>query len=345
MKFMNLALAAAIATSLGAGAASAQGFLISTNGKVAIGVTATGSLDTNSTAIGGPAPGNAGSSDDLGIAYNFTGQGGRTGWQDALSPGCACEAWGVSGNGVGSFTGSAAGTSGIAGTTTFNATSITTNATGAAGLTVTQVVTRGVETANGALFKTEVTIANTTGATITDVQYARAMDWDVPPTEFDEYVTHAGVSIGGTSLLLRATDDGFANANPITNITNNGIAGVVNSNGDQGGIADHGSLFIFGFGDLLAGDSKSFTIFYGAGANRSDALSLISLSGAELYSFGQSSGCTGSAFGTRCDNLPTFIFAFDNVGLPPIGVPGPAALGLFGLALLGLGAVARRRRA
>ena len=32
-------------------------------------------------------------------------------------------------------------------------------------------------------------------------------------------------------------------------------------------------------------------------------------------------------------------------GNPPVGVPAPAALGIFGLGLLGLGAMARRRRA
>jgi type IV pilus assembly protein PilY1 len=167
------------------------------------------------------------------------------------------------------------------------------------------------------------------------------MDWDVPPTEFREFVTHAGVSIGGTSLLLRATNNGFNNANPITALSDGGIGAVPNTNGDQGGINDHGSLFVFGFGDLMDGESKTFTIFYGAGADRRDALALIAASGAELYSLGQSS--TG---GIRGDDLPTFVFAFDNVGLPPvIGVPAPAALALFGLGLLGLMGARRLRGA
>lgn len=325
------------------GAAQAQGFLVSANGKVAIGVAAAGNLDTDATALvpAGPSTANAG---PLGIAYDFTGQGGRSGWQDALSPGCLCEGYGVAGNGVGSFANGNSGVSGIVAATSFIAgTSITTTGTAAAGLSVTQVVTRGVETATGALFKAEVTIANNTGATVTDVQYGRAMDWDVPPSEFNEYVTHAGVALGGSSLLLRATNNGFASGDPITGIADGGIGAVPNTNGDQNGIDDHGSLFIFGFGDLVDGASKTITIFYGAGANLRDALSLIGLSGAELYSFGQSSGCTTATFGTRCDDLPTFIFAFDNVGLPPIGVPAPAALGLFGLGLLGLGLAQRRR--
>jgi type IV pilus assembly protein PilY1 len=336
--------AAALVTGLMSSTAMAQGFLVSTNGLVAIGVTATGSLNTDADALGGPVPGN---SRILGIAYSFSGQGGRTGFQDALSPGCECEAWGVAGNGAGSWTGAEAGTSGITGSTVFTASSITTNATGAAGLSVAQVITRGVETSTGALFKTEVTIANNTGATVTDVMYARAMDWDVPPTEFSEYVTHAGVAIGGTSLLLRATNNGFNNANPITALGDGGIGAAPDTNGDQNGISDHGSLFVFGFGDLADGQSRTFTIFYGAGANRGDAIALIGAAGAELYSLGQSSGCGSATFGTRCDDLPTFVFAFDNVGLPPVepppGVPAPGALGLLGLGLLGLAAVRRRR--
>jgi type IV pilus assembly protein PilY1 len=178
---------------------------------------------------------------------------------------------------------------------------------------------------------------------VTGVQYARAMDWDVPPTEFAEYVTHAGVSIGGTSNLLRATDNGFADADPTSAIFDGGIAAVPNTNGDQGGVDDHGSLFVFGFPDLDDGESVTFQIYYGAGANRADALALVGAAGVELYSFGQSSGCTSSPGTSRCDDLPTYIFAFSGVGLPPV-VPAPAALGLFGLGLLGLG-LAKRRRA
>jgi hypothetical protein len=88
----------------------------------------------------------------------------------------------------------------------------------------------------------------------------------------------------------------------------------------------------------------TFDIFYGAGANRADALALVTAVNAELYSFGYS-----SLGGIRQDDLPVYIFAFSGVGLPPIeepptGVPAPAGIGLFGLGLLGL-AWAKRRRA
>jgi type IV pilus assembly protein PilY1 len=323
--------------------ASAQGFLTSNNGLVSIGVNPEGFLDINPASVPG-APSTQGSAGFLGIAYNFSGQGGRTGWQDALSPGCFCEDLGVAGNGVGSAVGGNSGNIGV--TLVSDAfvpnVSHTSNITAAAGLSVMQVVTKSFETATGALFQAEVTIANNTGATVTGVEYARAMDWDVPPTEFSEYVEHAGIAFTGN--LLRATNNGFASANPITAIADGGIGAVPNTNGDQNGINDHGSLFLFGFGDLDDGESTTFKIYYGAGANRGDALALIGGVNAELYSFGFSSGCTGSRVGSRCDDQPVYVFAFGDVGLPPIGVPAPAALGLFGLGLLGLG-LARRRLA
>ena len=52
--------------------------------------------------------------------------------------------------------------------------------------------------------------SRTSAVTAADVVYRRAMDWDVPPTEFDEFVTIAG----SHPRLLEATDNGFNHVDP-----------------------------------------------------------------------------------------------------------------------------------
>jgi type IV pilus assembly protein PilY1 len=186
-----------------------------------------------------------------------------------------------------------------------------------------------------------VTIHNGSGATVTDLRYTRAMDWDVPPTEFSEYTTFVGTTT--TSTLIRSTDNGFASANPMTAALDGGIVGPINADGTTGP-ADHGSLFTFGFGNLLDGADYTFNIFYGAGADETDALALLSQVGPELYTLGES-----NLGGTRRSDLPTFIFAFNGVGgevvVPPTtgAVPEPAswAMMIAGFGLVG-GAMRRR---
>lgn len=314
---------------VGAGMLSGQalaGSIVSTNGMVQIGINDDGSLDLPT---------------GVGLGYNFSGQGGRTGFQDALTPGCPCEAWGVSGNGIGGSVGQSIGNNGItvnpssSGVGTFTSNTVL----GALpGLSITQTYSQSVQTATGALFVDHVKLTNTTGATITDLRWGRAMDWDVPPTEFSEFVTIKGT--GTTPSLLRSTDNGFADPNPLTATSDGGIIGPVDADGTTGP-ADHGALFVFAFGDLADGASFEFNTFYGAGANEADATTLLSLISPELFSLGES-----SFDGFRRDDFPTFIFAFNGVGgevvVPPEGVPEPATLALFGFGLAGLG-LARRR--
>ncbi len=334
MKARALHLAVALATVGFTSLAAANAILVSPNGTVRIGINDSGSLDT--TAGGQTA----------GIGYNFTGQGGRTGFQDALTPGCPCEAWGVAANGIGGQVGESTGNQGI----TVNApgstaTTFTSNTalTALSGLSVTQTYSIGAQTATGALFQNTITLHNGTGATITDLRFARAMDWDVPPTEFSEFVTIQGT--GSTPSLLHSTDNGFANANPMTATGDTGIIGPVNADGTTGP-SDHGALFVFGFGALADGEDFTFNIFYGAGRDASDALALLGLIGPELYSLGMS-----SSGGTAARNLPTFVFAFNGVGgdviVPPDGggaVPAPASLALIGLGAIALAARRKRER-
>lgn len=306
--------------------------LTSTNGTTRIGINDDGSLDT---VDGGRF---------VGLGYNFTGQSGRTGFQDALTPGCQCEAWGVAANGIEGQVGPDTGNINISvGGASATASSFTSNTSlgTLAGLTVSQVFTLSNETATGALFKNTVTIHNGTGAAVSDVRYARAMDWDVPPSEFDEYSTFVGT--GTTTALLRSTDDGFARALPLSGMSNGGILGPINADGTTGP-GDHGAFFIFGFGALAAGADKIFNIYYGAGADQADALALLSGVGPELYNLGQSYDGLG-----RATNLPTYVFAFNGVGgsvvVPPGAVPEPSnwAMMVGGFGLLG-GALRRRQR-
>ena len=78
------------------------------------------------------------------------------------------------------------------------------------GISVTQAYAPAIN-APGELFRDVVTINNSTGAEVTDVKYVRVMDWDVPPTEFNEYVTIKGTAT--TTLLEQSGDNGFNTAN------------------------------------------------------------------------------------------------------------------------------------
>jgi hypothetical protein len=50
---------------------------------------------------------------------------------------------------------------------------------------------------------------------------------------------------------------------------------------------DHGANFDFKFNPLLCGESFSFNIYYGAGANKDEAVNAIVSIAAEMYSFGK----------------------------------------------------------
>ena len=325
----------AAAAIIGATATPARAQAIVTNGSgLGVGIRETGAMG-----VSGIRPAEAGRRQAqtggglVGLAF-VADYGSGLEWRDATTPGCLCEGFGVSANGIAGFDGN--GFSGLtvldAGGTIVNPSRFTTLValSGLAGVTIAHDYH---PSASPNLYEATVTISNTTADTVTDVRYTRVMDWDVPPTEFSEFVTLQGVGLGN---LIDSCDDGFESANPLSNCT--GIL-FTNANAVDSGPADHGARFTFGFGDLAAGATKTFNIFYGAAGTEAAALAALGAAGAEgIYSFGQSNG------GQRTGGPATFIFGFGGVGAPPIDptVPEPSTMVLLagGLAT----AIGRRYR-
>ncbi len=307
----------AIASLLGIGITnSAHAAAIVSNGTIQLGVDNFGQLN-----VYGETPSLSGTT-FVGLRYLPTGA-------EATAPGCLCEGWGVA-DAASLVTGYAnndwltsGGTSGI------NLLSFTSTATEATSVVdiggifkVTHHYTPSTATAN--LYEAKVTIENISGSTVADTRYRRVMDWDIEPTPFSEYVTIAGTTI--PSALLFASNNGFASANPLSGPSDLGYTGDF----VDAGPSDHGALFDFGFGSLVAGESKEFSIFYGAAGNELDALAALATVDAKIYSLGQSDPATGGP--------NTFIFAFKGVEVPE---PGTLA-GL--LAVSGFGLLSRKKR-
>ena len=258
---------------------------------------------------------------------------------EVTSHGCECEGWGVSGSGVSGYANNSSGTSGLVSDSFVSDATTATSVTSLTGGSLTVSHSFALSTATDNLYEVVVTI--TANADVTDVVYRRTMDWDTDPTPFNEYVT-----IGGTAAaaLLSSSDDGFCSSNPLSSCT-----GILEGSGDftASGPDDHGANFDFGFGDLLQGESVSFSIFYGGADNLTDALATMIAAGIEVYSLGWSGDdANQDGFSDASGAVtPTFIFGFKGVGGTVVGrVPEPGILFLMGFGLMGMGIARRKAR-
>lgn len=264
---------------------------------------------------------------------------------DAISPGCFCEGWGVStiydGFTTSGFANQSSGSGGLTGGTFGSTASTASSMVGLAGAPISVSHLFG-PSLQADIFQVNVTITNNGTSTANDVRYRRVMDWDVPPTEFDEFVTHQGVVANLTTAggnVLYASNDGFASGNPLSGPSNIDPA-TENTDFIDNGPDDHGSLFDFAFGNLAAGESRSFNIFYGSRENEASALAALAGLGVDVFSLGQSNPNPGEGGeggeGGGCDvddpdcvevsslavttegnpdgTPATFIFAFGGVG-------------------------------
>ncbi|MCC7427504.1 MAG: autotransporter outer membrane beta-barrel domain-containing protein [Alphaproteobacteria bacterium] len=299
-----LASAAFLAAGLSLVPASVHGQGIIDNGLVAIGINPYGDLIT--------------SGEGATVGLRFIPTGG-----EALAPGCFCEGWGVadfgtalaggrsqsngnSGNfGPANLTFSGAGTQAFSNGNAAISIAALRDGTNTAILQVTHDFR---PSSDSRLIEMTVTIQNvSTGTNVADLRYRRVMDWDVPPTTFNERVTLQG--FGNATALVRMTNNGFNDPNPNTELSIISTTGLTaaNTNVVRAGPDDHGAGFDFAFGALAPGQTVTFKVYYGAAANRDEALAALAAIGAEVFSLGeQADGEDGSP--------NVYIFAFTGVG-------------------------------
>jgi hypothetical protein len=215
--------------------------------------------------------------DGVGLQYLPTGH-------DALSPGYACEGWGLLDevSGAHGSVGESSGRTGSLAVVDFqvegtdSATSIVNVGDG---MRVRQKVRPAL--GNPALFELAIEVTNTSEQAQLPI-YRRTMDWDIGPTEFNEYVTIAG-DVGGTRgdqpKVVLTSDNGFASPDPSDQMPGGRLGTFTDL-----GPSDHGALVDIALPKLQPGATSTFSIYYGAAANEQDITRELIAAGSAVYS-------------------------------------------------------------
>jgi PKD repeat protein/lysophospholipase L1-like esterase len=277
-------------------AASADGAIID-NGVVQLGVNDRGDLNVYG-------PPSAGGTGVVGLRLMSTNN-------DSTSPGCLCEGWGLAdpATGVTGYADEAAGTANL-NDVVFSSTSesaVSEVTLYDAGGNPSMRVKHTFQPAAATSFAFDVTLTVTNvGDVALDPVYRRAMDWDIEPTAFYEYVTING---NQSTSLIADSDNGFASPDPLQ------PQGAVDASGFfvDNGPDDHGAVFDFQLPHLAPGESTTLHFFYGATPSALQADAAISDLNAEVWSIAKPGTEDGLAFGEP----NTFFWAFRGVGGSP----------------------------
>lgn len=201
-KFFRLALAVTFLASWGAATSFAQAVI--SNGTVKLGVNRDGSLNVPQSGSG-----------IVGLRYVPNNL-------EATSDGCTCEGWGAADKLTGVVGGANTANYGTVG---FNIVVESFTADASTAKSVVRIgsklrVTHSYHPSPSPnLYQVDVTIENISSAPI-EALYRRAMDWDIRPTPFSEYVTivTTNPSTGmKPAAIMFTSDNGFANSNVLTN--------------------------------------------------------------------------------------------------------------------------------
>ncbi len=194
---------------------------------------------------------------------------------DGLAHGCWCEGWAIADtiSGVEGWAGDHWGLSTNLTLVTTGGDAVTTYISTVDIGTTYQVTHDYRPSSSPNLYEVLVSVTNISANPV-DVVYRRAMDWDVPPTTFNENITLVGTD--SHPNVIEANTNGFTSPNPLLfplGAASDGTYGP----GDLGGAMD------LAFGILNPGQTWSFTLYYGAASDTATATAALASVGSTAY--------------------------------------------------------------